>query len=62
MEPGKLQLICLLIAVCLVRNSVSYFVTVDAYAEECFFDKVEAGTKMGEFVIFAKIKFACFTN
>ncbi|KAJ8917346.1 hypothetical protein NQ315_002368 [Exocentrus adspersus] len=25
----------------------AYFITVDAHAEECFFDKVEAGTKMG---------------
>jgi len=24
-----------------------YFITVDAHAEECFFDKVEFGTKMG---------------
>lgn len=29
-------------------NYVSaYFITVDAHAEECFFDKVETGTKMG---------------
>lgn len=25
----------------------AYFITVDAYAEECFFDRVELGTKMG---------------
>jgi len=25
----------------------SFFVTVDAHAEECFFDKVKSGTKMG---------------
>ncbi|XP_011506255.1 PREDICTED: transmembrane emp24 domain-containing protein 2-like [Ceratosolen solmsi marchali] len=25
----------------------SYFITVDAHSEECFFDKVEFGTKMG---------------
>lgn len=29
------------------RVCVSYSITVDAHAEECFFDKVEAGTKMG---------------
>jgi hypothetical protein len=29
-------------------SSSAYFITVDAHAEECFFDKVEAGTKMGE--------------
>jgi hypothetical protein len=27
--------------------SHGYFITVDAHAEECFFDKVESGTKMG---------------
>lgn len=26
-----------------------YFVTVDAHAEECFFDKVEMGTKLGKY-------------
>nr|ALS04489.1 transmembrane emp24 domain-containing protein 2 isoform X2 [Acartia pacifica] len=31
----------------LVDTTSSYFVTVDAHAEECFFDKVKAGTKMG---------------
>ena len=25
----------------------TYFITVDAHAEECFFDKVKSGTKMG---------------
>ena len=31
-----------------IQCSYSYFITVDAHAEECFFDKVEAGTKMGK--------------
>ncbi|XP_023329768.1 transmembrane emp24 domain-containing protein 2-like [Eurytemora carolleeae] len=31
----------------LIRGSSGYFVTVDAHAEECFFDKVKSGTKMG---------------
>ena len=26
---------------------LSYFVTVDAHSEECFFDKVSSGTKLG---------------
>ncbi|KAK2714211.1 hypothetical protein QYM36_008693, partial [Artemia franciscana] len=35
-------------AVCaLFSRAYSYFVTVDAHAEECFFEKVQAGTKMG---------------
>lgn len=34
-----------LIAWCSCANA--YFITVDAHAEECFFEKVEYGTKMG---------------
>nr|CAD7429505.1 unnamed protein product [Timema monikensis] len=30
-----------------IQTSYGYFITVDAHAEECFFDKVESGTKMG---------------
>lgn len=26
----------------------AYYVTLDAHAEECFFDKVTAGTKLGK--------------
>ena len=26
-----------------------YFITVDAHAEECFFDKVQNGTKLGKY-------------
>ncbi|XP_044260298.1 transmembrane emp24 domain-containing protein 2 [Tribolium madens] len=39
----------LLISILLLYTSSTsaYFITVDAHAEECFFDKVEAGTKMG---------------
>lgn len=33
-----------------LNNVNAYFITVDAHAEECFFDKVETGTKMGKFV------------
>nr|XP_002125525.1 transmembrane emp24 domain-containing protein 2 [Ciona intestinalis] len=31
----------------LFQGSAAYFTTVDAHAEECFFDKVTGGTKMG---------------
>nr|CAB3267021.1 transmembrane emp24 domain-containing protein 2-like [Phallusia mammillata] len=31
----------------LTRASESYFITVDAHAEECFYDKAEGGTKLG---------------
>lgn len=37
-------LLCLISHLGLCRG---YFITVDAHAEECFFDKVESGTKMG---------------
>uniref|UniRef100_A0A0A9X8W7 Transmembrane emp24 domain-containing protein n=1 Tax=Lygus hesperus TaxID=30085 RepID=A0A0A9X8W7_LYGHE len=30
-----------------VAHSNCYFITVDAHSEECFFDRVEQGTKMG---------------
>ena len=29
------------------QRALSYFVTVDAHSEECFFDKVSSGTKLG---------------
>lgn len=32
---------------CSAHQALSYFVTVDAHAEECFFDKVSSGTKLG---------------
>ncbi|PSN56727.1 Transmembrane emp24 domain-containing protein [Blattella germanica] len=37
----------LLLLISCLRVSYGYFITVDAHAEECFFDKVESGTKMG---------------
>jgi len=40
-----LLLFILLSVLCNVSHG--YFVTVDAHSEECFFDKVKAGTKMG---------------
>ncbi|XP_050302896.1 transmembrane emp24 domain-containing protein 2 [Anthonomus grandis grandis] len=41
-----LGIICLLFFSYL-SGAHSYIVTVDAHAEECFFEKVEAGTKLG---------------
>lgn len=29
------------------HQGFSYFLTVDAHAEECFFEKVEVGSKLG---------------
>uniref|UniRef100_V5H1B3 Transmembrane emp24 domain-containing protein n=1 Tax=Anoplophora glabripennis TaxID=217634 RepID=V5H1B3_ANOGL len=42
----KIISLFMLLTIC-VHQSLAYFITVDAHAEECFFDKVEAGTKMG---------------
>ena len=44
----KMQLnILVLVLVQLASMAKAYFITVDAHAEECFFDKVKSGTKMG---------------
>lgn len=37
----------LLLILCASHGAFGYFVTVDAHAEECFFDKVSSGTKLG---------------
>ena len=39
--------ILVLVLVQLASMAKAYFITVDAHAEECFFDKVKSGTKMG---------------
>ena len=36
------------VLILILHESTCYFVTIDANAEECFFDKVNAGTKMGK--------------
>lgn len=46
MNANRLVLSCFLVFLYLVRLSESYFVLVDADAEECFFDKAENGVKM----------------
>ncbi|KAI6649554.1 hypothetical protein LOD99_6720 [Oopsacas minuta] len=43
----KLRIFCSLILLSLLRNSYSYFIEIDAHAEECFFDTVKAHTKIG---------------
>lgn len=43
----RLTCYILLLLISRVGLSYGYFITVDAHAEECFFDKVESGTKMG---------------
>jgi len=41
-----ISLLAVLLTVLSVYNVSGYFIVVDAYAEECFFDRVSAGTKM----------------
>lgn len=55
---------CVITLICFyINHSFAYFITVDAHAEECFFDKVEAGTKMGnELVYFQYCKISNLTN
>lgn len=36
----------------LISTAHCYIITVDAHAEECFFEKIEANTKMGKFLVF----------
>uniref|UniRef100_A0A4D5R911 Transmembrane emp24 domain-containing protein 2 n=1 Tax=Scolopendra viridis TaxID=118503 RepID=A0A4D5R911_SCOVI len=36
-----------LVCILFLRGAVAYFITVDAHAEECFFDKVTSGSTMG---------------
>lgn len=37
-----------IVAASIFSTAHSYTITVDAHAEECFFENVEAETKMGE--------------
>lgn len=50
-----MKLIILLAFLCsVINNSNGYFITVDAHAEECFFDKLNQGTKMGELILITR--------
>lgn len=37
------------------QQGFSYFLTVDAHAEECFFDKVEVGAVLGMLFVIAVV-------
>lgn len=47
MQKFILYLIQFLTLFGVFEQGLSYFLTVDAHAEECFFDKVEIGSKLG---------------
>lgn len=54
---------CLLLLTCLPAASYAYFITVDAHSEECFFDRAESGTKLGElFTARKKVADVCINN
>lgn len=40
-------LICFWFLIQLLSNGFAYIITVDSHSEECFFDKAEAGAKLG---------------
>ncbi|XP_050441788.1 transmembrane emp24 domain-containing protein 2-like [Adelges cooleyi] len=44
---SSFYLVQLFIILSVFQQGFCYFLTVDAHAEECFFDKVEIGTKLG---------------
>lgn len=42
-----LQTFCYIFIFCISLGSIDcYFISIDAHAEECYFDKVTSGTKM----------------
>jgi hypothetical protein len=47
MQAILLLTISLLVLAFLLRPASAYYLTIDAHAEECFFDRVTSGTKMG---------------
>lgn len=47
MRQSKALWCALLLLLCVTHHALAYFVTVDAHSEECFFDKVSSGTKLG---------------
>ncbi|KAM3723452.1 Suppressor/enhancer of lin-12 protein [Dirofilaria immitis] len=44
---GAVMLVGLLLTACCLLESAAYFIHIDANEEQCFFDRVMAGTKMG---------------
>lgn len=53
MQLWNIILISLL--ACLPDSGYSYFITVDAHAEECFHENVEMGTKLGKHFVYTSV-------
>lgn len=47
MDPLKSLLLFTVTLAAILTHTEAYFVTIDAHAEECFFDKVNSGSTMG---------------
>lgn len=47
MSPLKCLSLLLLVTLVWMPYSEAYFLVIDAHAEECFFDRVTSGTKLG---------------
>ena len=45
--PSSIYTVLLVCLLDLLRPIHAYYLTIDAHAEECFFDRVSTGTKMG---------------
>ena len=39
-----------------IQCTSAYFVNIDAHAEECFFERVTAGTKLGKLILFKIVR------
>lgn len=48
MLSARTLLACVAVLAVAVQTGRAYVITVDAHAEECFFDRIEAGTKVGK--------------
>lgn len=48
MLAARTILACAALLAVAVQSGRAYVITVDAHAEECFFDRIEAGTKVGK--------------
>jgi hypothetical protein len=52
---SNLVLIATIHVLTLTLGANAYYVTVDAHAEECFFEKVTAGTKLGNLDVYSDL-------
>lgn len=51
----SLALLCTIVLQIIKSARAGFITTVDAHNEECFFEKAEGGTKLGNFSYFCQI-------